>query len=158
MTKTVTSCNWVASRVTEQTLNEHVQVGILAAKNIIHWRVPGTETTPDPKEGEVIVFTDHMLRGFTPPGSKFFHDVLHFFQLHPQDIGPNSVSNICNFQVFCEVYLQQEPTVELFREFYYLNRQTEFTDGPSLEVGGISIQRWKEATFPATALPSHPKD
>ena len=116
-------------------------MGVLAAKNVIHWRVPGTESTPDPKEGEVIVFTDHMLRGFTPPGSKFFRDVLHFFQLHPQDIGPNSVSNICNFQVFCEVYLQQEPTVELF------------TDGPSLELGGISIQRRK-----AAAPPSHPKD
>ena len=56
------------------------------------------------------------------------------------------------------MYLQQEPTVELFREFYYLNRQAEFTDGPSLELGGISIQRRKEATFPAVALPSHPKD
>ena len=99
-----------------------------------------------------------MLRGFTPPGSKFFRDVLHFFQLHPQDIRPNSVSNIYNFQVFCEVYLQQEPTVELFREFYYLNHQTEFTDGPSLELGGISIQRRKEPIFPAAALPSHPKD
>ena len=94
MTKTITSCNWVASRVTEQTLNEHVQVGILAAKDVIHWRAPGTETTPDPKEGEVIVFTDHMLRGFTTPGSKFFRDVLHFYQLHPQDLSPNSVSNI----------------------------------------------------------------
>jgi hypothetical protein len=158
MTKTVTSCNWVTSRVTEQTLNEHVQVGILAAKNVIHWRVTGNETTPDPKEGEVVVFTDHMLRGFTPPGSKFFRDVLHFFQLHPQVIGPNAVSNICNFQVFCEVYLQQEPTVKLFWEFYYLIRQTVFTDGPSVELGGISIQRRKEATFPAAALPSHPKD
>ena len=158
MTKTVTSCNRVASWVTEQTLNEHVQVGVLAAKDIIHWRAPGAETTPEPKEGEVIVFTDHMLQGFTLLGSKFFRDMLHFFKLHPQDIGPNSVSNICNFQVFCEVYLQQEPTVELFREFYYLNRQTEFTDGPNLELGGISIQRRKEATFPAAALPRHPKD
>lgn len=133
-------------------------MGVLAKKDIIHWRVPGTEIPPQPKEGEVIVFTDHLLRGFSPPGSKFFRDVLNFFQLHPQDIGPNSISNICNFQVFCEVYLQQEPTVELFREFYYLNRQTEFTDGPSLELGGISIQRRKEATFPAAKLPSHPKD
>ena len=139
MTETITSCNWVASRVIEQTPNEHVQVGVLAAKNAIHWRVLRTETTHAPKQGKAIVFTDHMLWGFTPPGSKFFHDVLHFFQLHPQDIGPNSVSNICNFQVFCEVYLQQEPTVEFFREFYYLNRQTEFTDGHSLELGGISI-------------------
>ena len=94
--------------------------------------VPGTEVPPEPKDDEVIVFTNHLLRCFSPPGSKYFCDVLHFFKLHPQDIGPNSVSNICNFQVFCEVYLQQEPTVELFREFYYLNQQFEFTDGPSL--------------------------
>ena len=118
-------------------------MGVLAKNDLIHWRVPSTEIPPEPKEGEVIVFIDHLLRGFTPPGSKFFRDVVHFFKLHPQDIGPNSVSNICNFQVFCEVYLQQEPTVELFREFYYLNWQTEFTNGPSLELGSISIQRRK---------------
>ena len=113
---------------------------------------------PQPKDGEVIVFTDHMNRGFSPPGSKFFREVLHFFKLHPQDIGPNSISNICNFQVFCEVYLQEEPSVELFREYFYLNRQNEFTNGPSLELGGISIQRRRDAIFPQAALPSHPKD
>src|SRR6266516_3841136 len=97
--KSVTSCNWVVSRVTEQTLNEYLQMGVLAKKDVIHWRVPGTETPPHPKEGEVIVFTDHLLRGFSPLGSKKFRDVLNFFELQPQDIGPNSVSNICNFQV-----------------------------------------------------------
>jgi hypothetical protein len=117
-----------------------------------------TGVRPEPKESEVIVFADHVKQGFSPPGSKFFRDVLHFFQLHPQDIGPNSVSNICNFQVFCEVYLQEEPSIDLFREYYYLNRQTEFTDGPCLELGGISIQRRRDAIFPAAALPSHPKD
>ena len=122
MGKTVTACNWVVSRVTKEDLNEYVQTCVLAKKDAIHWRVPGTETPPAPKDGEIIVFTDHMLRGFSPPSSKFFRGVLHFFKLHPQDIGQNSVSNICNFQVFCEVYLQQEPTVELFRDCYYLNR------------------------------------
>ena len=125
----------------------------------MHWRAPNPdEERPQPKDDEVIVFTDHMNRGFSPPGSKFFRDVLHFFQLHPQDIGPNSVSNICNFQVFCEVYLQEEPSVELFREYFYLNRQNEFTNGPSLELGGISIQRRRDAIFPYACLPSHPKD
>ena len=89
----------------------------------MHYRAPDPgEEKPQPKDGEVIVFTDHMNWGFSPLGSKFFQDVLHFFQLHPQDIGPNSMSNICNFQVFCEVYLQEEPSVELFREYVYLNR------------------------------------
>ena len=85
----------------------------------MHYRAPDPgEERPRPKDDEVIVFTDHMNRGFSPPGSKFFRDVLHFFQLHPQDIGPNSMSNICNFQVFCEVYLQEEPSVELFRDIF----------------------------------------
>jgi len=99
-----------------------------------------------------------MNRGFSPLGCKFFRDVLHFFQLHPQDIGPNSVSNICNFHVFCEVYLQEEPSVELFKEYFYLNRQNEFTNGPSLEFGGVSIQRRRNDVFPYARLPSHPKD
>ena len=157
--KTVTTCNWVPSIVTEGTLKDFVKVGYLPEKSVMHYRYPDPdEERPLPKDGEVIVFTDHMNWGFSPPGSKFFCDIMHLFKLHPQDIGPNSFSNIYNFQVFWEVYLQQEPTVELFREFYYLNQQTEFTDGPSLELGGVSIQRQKEATFTTTSLHSHPKD
>ena len=68
------------------------------------------------------------------------------------------MSNICNFQVFCEVYLQEEPSVDLFREYFYLNCPTEFTNGTSLELGGISIQRRRDAIFPYACLPSHPKD
>ena len=115
--KTATSCSWVPSIVTENTLQDFVKTGYLPKKSAMHYRAPKTEEEkPQPKDDEVIVFTDHMNRGFSPLGSKFFQDVLHFFNLHPQDIGPNSVSNICNFQLFCEVYLQEEPSVDLFRE------------------------------------------
>ena len=125
----------------------------------MHYHAPDpVEEKPQPKDGEVIVFTDHMNRGFSPPGSKFFRDVLHFFKLHPQDIGPNSISNIRNFQVFCEVYLREEPTIELFREYFYLNRQNEYANNPSLLLGGILIQRRRDAIFPLVVLPSHPKD
>ena len=121
--KTVYTCNWVPSVVTEGSLKDFIKIRYLPEKSVMHYRAtePGEEK-PQPKDGKVIVFTDNMNRGFSPPGSKFFRDVLHFFQLHPQDIGPNSVSNIYNFQVFCEVYLQEEPSVELFREYFYLNR------------------------------------
>ena len=68
------------------------------------------------------------------------------------------MSNFCNFQVFCEAYLQEEPNLELFREYFYLNRQNEFTNRPILELGGISIQRRRDAIFPYAYLPSHPKD
>src|SRR4051812_5417324 len=81
-----------------------------------------------------------------------------FFDLRPQDIGPNSVSNICNFQVFYEVYLGEEPNLLLFRELFYLNRQNERANGPSLELGGVSIQRRRDAIFPYANPLSHPKD
>ena len=84
--------------------------------------------------------------------------MLASFQIFPQDIGPNSVSNICNFQVFCEAYLQEEPIVEFSRDFFYLNRRTKFTDGPNTELGGVSIQKRKDVNFPHAKHHSHPKD
>ena len=136
-----------------------MKTGYLPKKEVMTYRAPNPEEEfPQPKEGEVVVFTDHMNRGFTPPGSKFFRDVLHFFDLHPQDTGPNSVSNICNFQVFSEVYLGEEPNLLLFRELFYLNRQNECASGQSLELGGVSIQRRRDVIFPYANPPSHPKD
>ena len=78
--KTVYTCNWVPSIVTEGTLKDFFKAGYLPAKSVMHYRAPDPgEEKPQPKDGEVIVFTDHMNRGFSPPGSKFFRDVLHFF-------------------------------------------------------------------------------
>ena len=147
------------SNITNDTLAEFVKTGYLPKKDVMSYRAPDpSEERPQPRDGEVVVFADHMSRGFAPPGSKFFRDVLHFFDLRPQDIGPNSVSNICNFQVFCEVYLGEEPSLLLFRELFYLNRQNECANGPSLELGGISIQRRRDCLFPYAEPPSHPKD
>ena len=158
MAKQVYEFNWAPSRVTEEQLNNLVKTGALAKKDVIHWRVPGPENPPTPKDGEVVVFADHLGRGFSPPGSKNFRDVLASFQLRPQDIGPNSVTNIYHFQVFCEVYLQEEPSVELFRDFFHLNRRTEFSDGPNTELGWMAVQKRKEVTFPHPKLHSHPKE
>ena len=135
-----------------------VRIGTLPKKNEFRWRVPGTENPPTAKQGGVVVFVYHIGHGFKLPGSKFFRDVLSSFQLHAQDIGPNSVSNICNFQVFCEVYLQEDPTAELFRDFFHLNRRTEFVNGPNTELGVVSIQKRKEVEFPHAKLHSHPKE
>ena len=105
-TKTPTVCNWVPSSITEERLKEFFIVGFLPSKNVMSYRAPDPEEErPNPKDGEVIIFTDHMNRGFSPPSSKFFREVLHFFKLHLQDLGPSSISNIYNFQVLCEAYL-----------------------------------------------------
>ena len=153
------TCNWMRSNVTDDTLDDFVKTGYLPKKEVMSYRAPDpSEERPQPRDGEVVIFADHMSRGFAPPGSKFFRDVLNFFDLRPRDIGPNSVSNICIFQVFCEVYLGEEPSLLLFRELFYLNRQNECANGPSLELGGISIQRRRDCLFPYAEPPSHPKD
>ena len=72
MAKQVYECNWAPSRVTEEQLNNLVKTGALAKKDVIHWRVHGPENPPTPKDGEVVVFADHLSRGFSPPGSKKF--------------------------------------------------------------------------------------
>ena len=72
MAKQVYECNWVPSWVTEDQLNRCVITGALAKKDVIHWRAPSPENPPTPKDGQVVVFVDHLRRGFSPPGSKFF--------------------------------------------------------------------------------------
>src|SRR4051812_14989134 len=71
MAKQVYECSWARSRVTETQLNNLVLTGALSSRNAIHWRVPGKECPPTPRDGEVVVFADHLARGFNPPGSRF---------------------------------------------------------------------------------------
>ena len=54
--------------------------------------------------------------------------------------------------------MQEEPSVELFRDFLNLNRRTEFSDGPNTELGGMSIQKRKDVSFPHANHHSHPKE
>ena len=57
--KTVTSCNWVPSIVTEDTLKDFVKTGYLLEKTAMHYRAPNPkEEKPQPKDDEVIVFTE----------------------------------------------------------------------------------------------------
>ena len=102
------------SLVTEKKLKELAEEVLLPSQEEIKWRVPGDESRPASKEGEVIVFAEHVIRGFRPPGSRFFMSILNSYKLHRQDLSANSLLNICHFQVFCEVYLQKKPSLGLF--------------------------------------------
>uniref|UniRef100_A0A8R7PQZ6 Transposase (putative) gypsy type domain-containing protein n=1 Tax=Triticum urartu TaxID=4572 RepID=A0A8R7PQZ6_TRIUA len=65
------------------------------------------ESSPQPEQGEVVVFVDHLRRGFSPPGSKFFRDMLNFFELRPQDLGPNSIINLRQFKCSVKYIFKQ---------------------------------------------------
>lgn len=77
MSKT-TICNWVSSQVSDLVLKDYQEQGLLPAQEEIGWRAGQGDDIPKPGEGEVVVFIDHLLGGFSPPGSKFFRDFLNF--------------------------------------------------------------------------------
>ena len=149
--------DWLPTKVDDAVLANYVKAGCLDPQDVIGWRTGLGEDLPNPKEGEIVVFVEHLERGFKPPGSKFLRDALNFMNVRLQDLGPNSISNLSQFQVLCEAYLRIEPSVPLFWYFFHLNRQTEFHNGPSLELGGVNVQRRRDSPFPALTMPSHPK-
>lgn len=156
--KATLNADWVGSSVGLERLTELQARGLLPSQKSIGWRFPLNETRPQPKENEVVVFADHVTRGFRPPGSRFFRSLLNFFGLCPQDLSANSVLNISNFTVFCEVYLQVEPSIPLFQEFFYGNKQTERSGGRPVECGAVSIQRRARRNFPKMKLHSRVKE
>lgn len=143
--------------MTELQLEKLVRASLLPPKDEIEWRAPEEETRPQPDQGEVIIFADHLSRGFRPSGSRFFCNVLQHYGVRPQDLAPNSILNLSNFQVFCKVYLQVEQKVNLFLEFFYCNKQIECSNRPALECGGVTIQKHKDCIYPAMQLATHPK-
>ena len=111
--------NWGKSKATEAMLGRLEASQHLPLKEDIRWRGAGDEIRPVPNGYEVVCFTEHVTRGFHPPGSRFFRQVLNHYGLRPQDIGPNSVLNISNFTVLCESYLQIQPLLPLFLELFH---------------------------------------
>ena len=61
-------CNWVNSKVSDVIMQDYISQWLLYAKEAAACRVPMGEWPPTPKDEEVIIFTDHLLRGFSPPG------------------------------------------------------------------------------------------
>src|SRR4051812_5862748 len=54
------ACDWPKSIVTETRLLELGDEGLLASREDISWRAPGTESRPRPGNDEVVVFADHV--------------------------------------------------------------------------------------------------
>ena len=70
--KAPTTCNWVKSIVTDSTLDDFVKTGYLPKKEVMPYRAPHlNEEIPQPKDREVVVFTDHMNRALLLPVQNF---------------------------------------------------------------------------------------
>lgn len=121
--KTSKICGWVTPQESVLALKNLVTKGLLLSKNVTSWRAPREECPPQPEQGEIIYFTNHVKRGFRPPDSELFGHLLHFFNVRPQNIGPKSMTTICHFQVFYEVFLRfSHPWLSLESSFILIVR------------------------------------
>ena len=121
-------------------------------------RAPGDEVVPAPAKDEVVIFSEHLFRGFTPPGNLFFRQLLAFYKLRIHDLAPNSVLTLSNFVTLCEDYLQIKPDLDLWLELFYCNPQPETSGGPLLQCGAVALQRRLHSVFPKPVFPNRIKD
>ena len=152
------SCNWEGSWIDELFLESLAARGLLPPRDQCEWRAAGEEIIPDPQLGEVVIFAEHVERGFKPPGSLFFRSLMQRLGLRLHDIGPNSMLQVSNFHVLCEDYLGAPPSIDFWLALFGCNSQREVTDAPFLQCGAISFQRRKGSIFPKLALAKKVKD
>ena len=152
------SCNWEGSWIDEVFLESLAARGLLPPRDQCEWRAAGEEIIPDPQPGEVVIFAEHVERGFKPPGSLFFRSLMQRLGLRLHDIGPNSILQVSNFHVLCEDYLRIPPLIDFWLALFSCNSKKEAIDASFLQCGAISFQRRKGSIFPKLALAKKVKD
>ena len=147
LSKAPTACNWVPSTVTEDTLKEFATIGFLLEKNVMSYRAPDPdEERPQPEDGEVIIFTAHMNRGFSPPGSKFFRDVLQFSSFIHKILDPTLYPISAIFKFFVKyIFKKNQPWNFSGNIFIWTARMSSRT-GPAWNLA--------ESRFNAHEMPS----
>ncbi|KAE8802511.1 hypothetical protein D1007_21695 [Hordeum vulgare] len=82
-------------------------------------RLPGSEASPTPVAGEVVVFAEHFYRGFGLSARSFFAEWLQFFGLQPHHLAPNAILQLAAFVVLCKGFVGIEPRVDLWRSLFF---------------------------------------
>ena len=109
------SSSWDGSNVHEDHIEFLRKTRRLPSADKVEVRLaPVKELTPEPREGERVVFRSHFLRGIGLPASAFFCCFLEFYQLQPHHLTPNTVVLLSAFVTLCEGFLGVLPTLELW--------------------------------------------
>ncbi|KAE8798056.1 hypothetical protein D1007_26667 [Hordeum vulgare] len=96
-------------------------------------RIPAAETAPTPREGEIVVFDEHLYKGFGFPASNFFATFLNFFGLQPYHQAPNAILQLASFVVLCEGFMGIEPCPDLWQSVFFFNQQSTKMDKAEAE-------------------------
>ncbi|KAE8774073.1 hypothetical protein D1007_53587 [Hordeum vulgare] len=153
---------WLGSKICEGHIEALRHHRLLPPASLVLVRIPGTETTPTPAVGEVVVFDEHFYRGFGLPASAFFSKWLHLFGLQPHNLAPNAILQLLAFVVFCEGFLGIEPRVDLWRNLFFFKQQSIVMEKseveklagprPMMPCGAALVHQRKKSIFPQLPL------
>lgn len=116
------------------------------------WLAPPEEESPHPEEGERVIFLSHLVRGFALPVHPLFLTFLAFFDLRLHHLGANAIGTLAHFAAFCECYLGIQQDLGLFCRLFHVWPQVQFTQGPLVACGGVSIYSLSQTGYPKFRL------
>ena len=102
--------NWAGSDVTSDEI-EWLQ-RTFRIPDGVECRIPGSETEPEPREGEYVVFASHFERGFGLPISDFLKRFMEHYHLQPHHLPANAMVLLSSAVTLSEGYLGLWPTLE----------------------------------------------
>ena len=108
------------SKLSEEDLKVLVENYLLQPKELVHWRSSLGESSPSPKDSEVILFTPFVKYGLALPACDFLQGVLYYHGIQIHHLTPESILHLSIFVHLCEAFLGIEPHFELFRKLYSL--------------------------------------
>ncbi|KAE8784298.1 wall-associated receptor kinase 3 [Hordeum vulgare] len=93
---------WDGSNIDEEHIDVLRHLRMLPSASLFAARVPREENSPDPREGEVVVFAEHFTRGIGLPARCYFARFLTHYGMQPHHLAANVVLQLSAFVTLCE--------------------------------------------------------
>ena len=113
--------DFLPSTLKAQDVEDLVDDGLIARDS---WRLPGDEAEPQPCEGERVLLTTHLERGFSLPPHPFFRNFLNFFGAQLHHFPPNTMAFLAAFVIMCECFLGCPAHWGLFKHIFTVRSQS----------------------------------
>ena len=104
-----------SSEFSEEDLKILVEKSLLQPKELVHWRSSIGESSPSPKDSEILLFASFLKHGLALPACDFLRGLLYYYGIQIHHLTPESILHLSIFVHLCEEFLGIKPHFELFR-------------------------------------------
>ena len=126
------------SKLSEEDLKVLVENCLLQPKELVHWRSSIGESSPSPKDSEILLFASFLKHGLALPACDFLQGLLYYYGIQIHHLVPNSIFLLSVFVHLCEAFLGISPHFNLF---CYLNHlKPHPTHANPSRIGGCGFQ------------------